>query len=213
MFVGSEISARLEKDGDGHITRDEFVAGLNDHFTRMDQHGDGRLSAEELTAGRGAMAGDGRNVIMMRRPGDLGGAGVRHLELRGEAGAVGAHAGHGEGRTMVFTAGGPRAGGEREIIIHGGPGGRAAALAGAHGEGGPGERLRIRRMGGPGGENDLDTDGDGRISEAEFLAPLREAFARRDADGSGFIEAGESRAGHGAEVFAHRIETRTGGED
>lgn len=210
MYVGSEISARLDKDGDGHITQEEFVAGMNDHFTRMDQDGDGRLSAEELTAGRGAMAGDGRNVIMMRRPGDHGGAGVRRFELRGEAGA---HAGHGEGRTMVFAAGGPGAGGEREIIIHGGPGGRAAALAGAHGEGGPGERIRIRRMGGPGGENDLDTDGDGRISEAEFLAPLREAFARMDADGSCFIEAGERGGGHGAEVFVHRIETRTGGED
>jgi len=208
-FVGSESSAGLDRDGDGYITREEFLAPLNDHFTRMDKEGDGRLSAEELSGGRGAMAGDGRNVIMMRRPGDPDGTGMRRFELRREGAETGAHAGRGEVRTMVFVAGGPGTGGEREFIFHGGPGVRAAALAGAHGEGGSGERVRIRRLGDPGGSNDLDTDNDGLISEAEFIAPLREAFARIDADRSGFIEAGE----RGAEVFVHRIETRTAGED
>ena len=75
------------------------------------------------------------------------------------------------------------------------------------------QRIEIRRMGGPGGRNDLDTDNDGRISEAEFTAPLREAFARMDADRLGFVEAGERGSGSGAEVFVHRIETRQNGED
>ena len=110
-------------------------------------------------------------------------------------------------QTSIFAG----AGGEREIVIHGGPGGHA--MGGPHGEGGPGERIEIRRMGGPGGEQDLDVDDDGRISEAEFSAPLREAFARMDADRSGFIEAGERGPGHGAGVFVHRIETRQNGED
>ena len=113
---------------------------------------------------------------------------------------------------MVFVGPAPGAGGEREIVVHGGPGGHAM-MAGDHAEGGPGERIEIRRMGGSGGEHDLDVDNDGRISEAEFSAPLRDAFARMDADRSGFIEAGERGAGHGAEVFVHRIETRPNGED
>ena len=59
---------------------------------------------------------------------------------------------------------------------------------------------------------DMDADGDGRISEAEFLAPMREAFASMDADGSGFVEAAERGAGRDVRVFTHRIE-RDGGDD
>jgi hypothetical protein len=88
-----------------------------------------------------------------------------------------------------------------------------AELGGAMGEGGPGRRIEIMRVGGPGGDNDLDSDNDGKVSEAEFSAPLREAFARMDADGSGFIEAGEHGSGDGAEVFVHRFEMRQNSED
>lgn len=231
MIMGAGGPGGLDKDGDGQITRDEFAAPLNDHFARMDTNSDGRLSTEEMAAGHGAMAGGEHDVIIRRGPGGHGGPGVRHFELRrphpgGEAGAhaehgeggshevrivrgPGAHAGPGEERTMVFIGGEPGADGERRIVIHGGPG---AEWVGAHAEGGPGEHVQIRRMAGPGGPNDLDTDNDGKISEAEFSAPLREAFARMDADRSGFIEAGERGSG-GSEVFVHRIETRSGGED
>ena len=206
MVMGAEGPGGLDRDGDGQITRDEFAAPMNDHFGRMDKDGDGRLSTEELTAGHGPMRGDGEhNVMIMRGPGGHGGPGVRHFERRREGGEGAAHASHGDGRTMVFVAGRPGADGEREIILHGGPG--------AHMIGGPGERIQIRRTGGAGGEHDLDADDDGRISEAEFSAPLREAFARMDADRSGFIEEAERGSGAGAEVFVHRIETRPDGED
>lgn len=229
MVMGPDGPGGLDKDGDGQISRDEFAAPMNDHFARMDANGDGRLSTEELAAGHGAM-GDGggdHDVMIMRGPGGPGGPGVRHFELHrdGEPGEHaghgdrevriinGAHGEHGEDRTMVFVGGEPGAGGEREMIMRGGPEAHAAMMAGAHEEGGPGERIEIRRVGGPGGENDLDADNDGRISEAEFSAPLREAFARMDADHSGFIEAGERGGGHGSEVFVHRIEMRSGDED
>ncbi len=208
MVMGAAGPGGLDKDGDGQITRDEFTAPMTDHFARMDANGDGRLSTEEMTAGHGAMAGGGGHPgMMMSGPGGHGGPGVRHSEMRRPhpGGEAGVHAGHGE----------PGAGGERQIVIHGGPGGPDghAMMAGAHGEGSPGERIEIRRMGGPGGEHDMDADNDGRISEAEFSAPLRDAFARMDADHSGFIEAGERGAGHGSEVFVHRIETRQNSED
>ena len=213
MVMGADGPGGLDKDGDGQITREEFAAPMTDHFARMDANSDGRLSTEELTAGHAAMAGGDHDVRIMRGP---AGPGVRHFEMRrphpgGEAGAHAGYAGHGEGRTMVFVGGEPGAGGERQIVIHGGPGGHAM-MAGTHAQGGPGERIEIRRVG-PGGEHDLDADNDGRISEAEFSAPLREAFARMDADRSGFIEAGERGSGHGSEVFVHRIETRQNDED
>lgn len=223
MVMGADGPGGLDKDGDGQITRDEFTAPMTDHFARMDTNSDGRLSTEELTAGHAAMAGGDHDVRIMRAPGGHGapgGPGVHRFEMRrahpgGEAGAHAEHAehaGHGEARTMVFVGGAPGEGGEREVVIHGGPGGHARMM-GAHAEGGPGERIEIRRMGGEGGAHDLDADNDGRISEAEFSAPLREAFTRMDADRSGFIEAGERGAGHGSEVFVHRIETRQNGED
>lgn len=234
MVMGPEGPGGLDRDGDGQITREEFAAPLNDHFARMDVNGDGRLSTEELTAGHRSMADGDHDVMFLRGPGGPGGPGVRRFELRrdGEGGAHaergqdgeheirivtrdGAPMALGEGRTMVFTGGEPGAGGEREVIVLGGPDGPHGRVmrVGPRGEHGPGEHVEIRRMGGPGGENDLDTDHDGRISEAEFSAPLREAFARMDADHSGFIEAGERGAGHGSEVFVHRIETRSGDED
>ncbi|TPW05876.1 MAG: hypothetical protein FD125_513 [bacterium] len=231
MVMGADGPGGLDKDGDGQITREEFAAPMNDHFARMDANRDGRLSTEEMSAGHDAMGGGDHHVRVMRGPGGpgeheirvIGGPGgpgapgVRHFEMRrahpgGEAGEHAAHAGHNEERTMVFVGGEPGPGGEREIVIHGGPGGHAI-MGGPHGEGGPGERIEIRRIGGHGGENDLDADNDGKISEAEFSAPLREAFARMDADHSGFIEAGERGAGGHGEVFVHRIETRSGGED
>lgn len=213
MVMAADGPGGLDRDGDGQVTREEFAAPMNDHFARMDANSDGRLSTEELSAGPGAMDGGEHDIRIMRGP---GGPGVRHFEMRrahpgGGAGDHAAHAGDGEARTMVFVGGLTGPGGEREIVIHGGPGGHAM-MGGPHGEGGPGERIEIRRVGGPGGENDLDADNDGKISEAEFSAPLREAFARMDSDHSGFIEARE-RGGGGSEVFVHRIETRSGDED
>ena len=78
-----------------------------------------------------------------------------------------------------------------------------------HGDMGPGEhRIRVHALGE--GHGEMDKDGDGKISEAEFLGPLREAFVRMDADRSGFIEAGEHGQGHDVQVFTRRIETRDG---
>lgn len=211
MVMGADGPGGLDKDGDGQITREEFSAPMADHFARMDKDGDGRLSTAELTEGHGSMGEDGEhNMLIMRGPGGPGAAGVRRFHMR-RSGGDGAHAGHGEARTMVFVDGDPGAGGERRIVIHGGPGDASAAWASAPAEGGPAERIEIRRVGVPGGANGLDTDNDGRLSEAEFSAPLREAFARMDADGSGFIEDGERTAG--SEVFVHRIETRRNSED
>lgn len=228
MVMGADGPGGLDRDGDGQVTREEFAAPMNDHFARMDANSDGRLSAEELAGGHAGMGGGEHDIRIMRGPGGGGdhevrviggpeGPGIRHFEMRralpgGEAGAHAEHGGDGEARTMVFVGGLTGPGGEREIVIHGGPGG-PAMWGGPHGEAGPGERIEIRRVGGPGGENDLDTDNDGKISEAEFTAPLRDAFARMDADRSGFVEAGERGSGNGREVFVHRVETRSGGED
>ncbi len=113
------------------------------------------------------------------------------------------------------------------IIVRGGePGMHRFELRRPDGSGAPGEGhgIVIRGPGGEGGPHVLhfdsaeghdghrmDADGDGKVSEAEFTARLREAFARMDADRSGFLEEGE-RGGNGEiPVITRRVE-RDGAE-
>jgi hypothetical protein len=122
-------------------------------------------------------------------------------------------AGHAGGNDlMVFRsgAGGEAGREEREIVVRGATGRGTPLMIHGVGRGGPDRdtRVEIVRMGGPGSPADLDKDGDGRISEDEFVAPLRDAFARLDADGSGFIEEGEGGRDGALRVFTHRIEPR-----
>lgn len=158
VTADGEGPGRLDADGDGVVTRQEFTAPLNSAFDRLDADNDGRLSTQELAADRG---GPGRAVFMRDGPGGPG---------------PGVH---------VFTSrmDGPRGpGGDADVFMfrRGGP------------EGGPGEPGRshvfVRRFGGPDGPGAMDRDGDGKVSQDEFLAPLREAFARMDADGDGFLD-------------------------
>jgi hypothetical protein len=160
VVMGPHGPGSLDKDGDGHVSREEFAAPMNDHFARMDQDGDGRLSAEELAGGHGPGGG---GDVMVFRGGSRGAPGAHRFEMRRPD--------------------------------HGAPGGET--------------RFEIRTLGGEGhGHGEMDKDGDGRISEAEFTAPLRDAFARMDADRSGFIEDGERGGDGDVRVFTHRIETR-----
>lgn len=180
----------LDRDGDGQISREEFSAPMNDHFARMDKDSDGRLSTEEMSAGHGAGA-----HVFLRGPGGHGAPGARHIELR-RSGPPGEHAQH-------------------EIVIRA-PGGEGGPhiIHMPRGADGPGEHnVIVRRFGGPDGEHRMDADNDGRISEAEFTGPLREAFTRMDADHSGFIEEAEHGQGHDTHVFTHRIETRQGDDE
>ncbi|HYD26866.1 hypothetical protein [Brevundimonas sp.] len=194
MVVGSHGPGSLDKDGDGQVSREEFAAPLNDHFARMDTDGDGRLSTEELSGGHGP---DGDGNMMIFRGGPDGAPGAHRFEMRGPgSGEPGAREEH---EIIIRRAGGHG----MPMMIHG---------PGHHGTGGE-ARVEIRHMGGPGDHGDMDKDGDGKISEAEFTGPLREAFARMDADRSGFIEEGERGGDGDVRVFTHRIETRDGDED
>ncbi|CAN5258267.1 hypothetical protein BH10PSE2_BH10PSE2_02330 [soil metagenome] len=85
--------------------------------------------------------------------------------------------------------------------LHGpmGPMGGMASMAGEEGMHGMGPaELHMMRSGPGAGPDPLDTDHDGKVTEAEFLAPLRTLFQQMDADHSGALDAGEH--GDGAEV-------------
>ena len=195
VFVrGGDGPGSLDKDGDGHVSREEFAAPMTDHFGRLDKDGDGRLSTEELGAGHG---GPGKHEVVVMS--GAGGSGAHHFQMRRPHAGGGPEAGE-KREVRVMTFGGP--------MTHGTPGAMSRSQ-----EGGPGHEIEIRHLGGAGQGNDLDADEDGRISEAEFTAPLRDAFARMDKDRSGFVEAAERGADGEVRVFTHRIETRQDGEE
>lgn len=97
---------RLDADGDGVVTREEFSAPMGDAFDRLDENDDGRLSAEELAAshGPGGPGGPGRRVMMMGGPGGPGEHDVRVFTLGGPEGGP---EGPGPHRVFVQRFGGP----------------------------------------------------------------------------------------------------------
>lgn len=196
--MGGDGPGGLDANEDGEVTREEFAAPLNDAFARMDKNGDGRLTGDELPRVMGGdeditvLRGPGPHRFEMRRPGSPGGP---EVEFRREG-----------DRTIILSDGEP---GERRVTIR--RSGEPGAMIFERHEGMPASgRIEAFRVGGSGNAR-LDTDGDGKVSEAEFLAPLLEVFARADKDGSGFIEEGERGEGE-VQIFTHRIERREGAE-
>ena len=187
VTTDDEGPGRMDADGDGVVTREEFSAPMGRAFDRLDTNGDGRLSTEELAASRG---GPRDHVIMRDGPGGPGGSGFHVFTSRMEG-----PGGPGERDVRIIT----REGGPGVMMLDGpgGPGGDAEVFMIRRDgpEGGPGAPGRshvfVRRFGGPDGPGDMDKDGDGKVSQAEFLAPMIEAFGRMDADGDGFLDDGE----------------------
>jgi len=54
----STLIAQFDKDGDGRISRDEFVNGPTRAFDRADTNHDGVLSADELKRAKAALRGE-----------------------------------------------------------------------------------------------------------------------------------------------------------
>lgn len=172
----------------------------------LDRDGDGQVTREEFSAPMGdAFADldkDGNGRLSTEELAVDGGGPDGHVFVAGGPDGPGPH------RFELRRSGGR----DGEVIILGSPGGPHGPMAWS-GRDEPGEsRVEIRRMAGD-GPGDLDKDGDGKVSEAEFTAPLRDAFVRLDADRSGFVEEGERGGDGDVRVITHRIERREGGED
>ena len=170
---GGEGGLDGDGDGDGYVTRDEFLMPMMTAWERIDAEGAGRVSTEALAEGVHSR-GDGEHEVFMFRSGEGG-----PMEWHdGDGPMIIERSDDGDGETRV----------EVRRIVRGGPGG----------EHGGGHGPRIMMLGD--GEGAMDTDDDGRVSEAEFLARMGDAFRRLDADGSGYLEDGE----HGPQRIIRR---------
>lgn len=59
--VDAAIVKRLDKNGDGVVSQDEFVAAAQKRFERMDKNGDGFIDADEIPVHRWAHGKSNRN--------------------------------------------------------------------------------------------------------------------------------------------------------
>lgn len=173
--------------GEDGLTREAFLARHQEMFARLDADGNGVVTREEMHAMAEA---HGDLPMRIRHPGGEGGPMVFHGEGGpGERDVVIIRRGP-DGETINVE--GPGGGewtsedGQRRIIIREhGPDGEHAD----HGEGGE-RHVMVFRHGAEGG---LDSDGDGRWTFEEMVAPMREHFNQLDANGDGFVDEVERR--------------------
>lgn len=177
-------------DGDGVITRAEFLANAAKRFDAMDTDKDGKLTAEERRAAHAKLRAE-----RPRGPGPIGDAGM------GPGGPGGYKAGD-PAMPPPNSLGGPRAGGPG--------GGGMLALLDANGDGklsraefdAPFERLDANRDGvldeaeikaapqGGGRLTRMAANNGGKVTRAQYDAP----FARIDTNSDGVIDATEMQA-------------------
>lgn len=171
---------RADTNADGKVSRNEFFAMANARFKTLDANSDGKVAITEMIGPPQRMAridtnGDGS--ISRDEFAAMTNAHFKRVDSNGDA---------------QITEAELKAEHDRRHAMHGGRHG-----AGGHGRphhmgiDGPDGPNWGRGPGGPGGMMArLDSDGDGKITRAEFTAP----FDRIDANKDGVVDQAEQQA-------------------
>jgi hypothetical protein len=167
---GSAIAAhhegrpRADSDGDGVVTRAESQAHAEAMFAKLDENNDGKLDQTDRDARRERM----KAKMFDKLDADQDGSVSREEFMAFEGHRMGRH--WGKGGMAGRREGGPGMDGPRKY--HG---------MGMRGSDGMGMRGRHGMMMG------ADTDNDGALSQAEFLAAAGKRFDAVDSDSDGKI--------------------------
>lgn len=193
-----------DADGDGRVSRAEFLADAARRFDMMDADKDGQLTGDERRAARERLRAErprapgrpgfapgqtppgGPLLTTVPAPGETP-AGAAPTPPRGGRGGMFARLdGNGDGKLTraEFEAPFDRLDANRDGFVDQTEIAALRSLAGGGAPGGQGGGERLAR---------LDTDGDGKISRAEYDRP----FDRLDTDRNGVVDAGELAAVQG----------------
>lgn len=169
---------KMDANGDGEITRDEFMAPHAEMFARMDKNGDGKVTTEEMQAmhppgGDGRRGPGGHDVMIFRGGPEAGGP--------------------------AWVGGAP---GEQRVEV------RMTAPGGGHGAMDKDSDGFVSRAEFDAAHAEmfgkLDADNDGRVSDAEMKSHHEAMMARHGSGGpGGMMMMGEPAEG-GSQVFIHR---------
>ncbi|HEX6834774.1 MAG TPA: EF-hand domain-containing protein [Rudaea sp.] len=173
----------LDTAGNGYITQDEFLAAAKKRFARLDKQGNGQLTLDELTP-RFGRRGDANGVIAQAAQAHFAKLDTNH------DGVV----------TLDEYLAFATADYQALDTAHNGQV-TAAEIAAS-----PKAQERAAKIA-AGLVKHLDTDGDGVVSQDEFLGAAEKRFARMDKNGDGYIEADEVH-GHS---WAHGGKARNDG--
>jgi Ca2+-binding EF-hand superfamily protein len=165
---------RFDTAGNGYVTQDEVIAAAQKRFARMDANGDGKLTPDELTFGHGHRAA--ADVTPSERRTAFAQKHFDKLDTNHD-GVV----------TMDEFVGAATAR-FQQLDSHGTGKITAADIASS-----PKAQQRaqhaVARI-----VQHVDTNGDGMVSQDEYLAAAKKRFSRMDRNGDGFIDADEMPA-------------------
>jgi Ca2+-binding EF-hand superfamily protein len=173
---------RLDKTGNGYVTEDEFVAAAQKRFARMDKRGDGKLTPDELTAprwGHGSRNGAAQETAQSD---DGARADKRAQFAQKYFDAIDTnHDGFITQDEYVAAASAKfkqlDTAGTNELT--------AAEIASS-----PKAQERVSHVADKMIKR-MDTNGDGVVSQDEYMAAVKQRFAKMDKNGDGFIDADE----------------------
>ncbi len=169
------IVKHLDTAGNGYVTKDEFLAAAQARFARLDKNGDGKLTPDELLSPRESQNG---------KPGRGGGA----------------RAAFGQKRFDKLDANHDGVVSKDEFLA------QAAAKFAQFDTAGDGKVTAAEIEAAPKTQERavrtadrfvkrMDSNGDGLVSQDEFVAAAKARFARLDKNGDGYLDADEARKG------------------